>query len=125
MTTASLETIEQRAHSLATRVPVPEMVTDLQRLFGQKYVALLANVASTRMVGPWTRGERTPHAHALAQLRTAYLVMQMLLQVDDADTVRSWFVGMNPLLDDESPGDVLAADPKRVIRAARVFLAEG
>lgn len=125
MTTTTLESIEQQAHRAATRVSVPEMVAELQELFGQRYVALLADVASPRMVGAWARGERTPHPPTVERLRAAYLVAKLLLQVDAAETVRSWFVGMNPQLDDEAPGAVLASDPKRVLQAARAFLAGG
>ena len=50
-------------------------------------------------------------------------VVQLLLQVDSAETVRAWFSGMNPDLDDRPPATVLADEPGRVLQAARAFLA--
>ena len=41
------------------------------------------------------------------------------------ETVRAWFVGMNPDLDDRAPALVLGEDPVGVLQAARAFLAHG
>ena len=47
----------------------------------------------------------------------------MLLTVDAADTVRAWFIGMNPQLDDEAPlNEIAAGNTKAVIGAARSFI---
>lgn len=50
-----------------------------------------------------------------------------MLKGDDADpTIRAWFMGMNPQLDDVSPAEALAEDRFReVLAAARAFLAGG
>jgi hypothetical protein len=42
-----------------------------------------------------------------------------------SETVRAWFVGMNPDLDDQAPALLLGDDPHAVLLAARSFLANG
>jgi hypothetical protein len=50
-------------------------------------------------------------------------VARLLLAVDADHTVRAWFIGMNPQLDDEAPIDAIAAgDTKAVLAAARSFI---
>lgn len=118
-------TAEQAVHGLATRLELPALVRSLQDVLGQRLVALVAGVSDAKAVGKWARGERAPHPDAERRLRHAFQAAQLLLQVESAETVRAWFVGLNPELDDHPPAEVLADDPAGVLRAARVFLAHG
>jgi len=116
---------EQAAHGLATRVAVSTLVRSLQEVLGQRLVALIAGVNDVKAVGKWARGERTPHPEAERRLRDAFHVVQVLLQAESAETIRAWFLGMNPDLDDQSPALVLAERPNEVLQAARAFAAQG
>ncbi len=49
--------------------------------------------------------------------------MQLLLQREGPETVRAWFAGMNPELDDRSPASLVTTNPVAVVGAARAFLA--
>ena len=118
-------TVEQAAHDLATRLELPALVRSLQDVLGQRLVAVIAGVSDAKAVGKWARGERTPHPETEKRLRVAFQVTQLLLQRDAAETVRAWFGGMNPDLDDRAPALVLAENPMHVIQAARVFVAYG
>src|SRR3954454_16395026 len=95
--------IEQAAHGLATRLDIPSLARSLQDVLGQRLVAVIAGVSDARAVGKWARGERTPHPDAEKRLRLAFEVTQLLLQRDSSETVRAWFGGMNPYLDDRAP----------------------
>ena len=117
--------IEQAAHGLATRLAVPSLVGSLQDVLGQRLVAVIAGVSDAKAVGKWARGERSPHPEAEHRLRHAFHITQLLLQQESAETVRAWFIGMNPDLDDHAPGLLLAEDPQAVLLAARSFLANG
>jgi hypothetical protein len=116
---------EQAAHGLATRLDLPSVVQSLQGVLGQRLVAVIAGVSDAKAVGKWARGERSPHPDAEARLRAAFQIVQLLLQRESSETVRAWFVGMNPDLGDRAPALVLAEDPQRVLLAARSFLAGG
>jgi hypothetical protein len=121
MTVAPSEN-EQLAHALATRLATPAVAEYLQGVLGQRLTAVIAGVSDAKAVGQWAKGGRTPHPEAERRLRDAYQVTQLLMQREAADTVRAWFRGMNPHLDDEAPAIVIATEPSRVLQAARAFL---
>src|SRR5579859_1189830 len=116
---------EQAAHSLATRLELRALVRSLQDVLGQRMVAVIAGVSDAKAVGKWARGERTPHPDAERRLRDAFQITQLLLQHESVATVRAWFTGMNPGLDDQSPALMLPEHPQDVLLAARNFLANG
>lgn len=113
------------AHARATLASVPEMAAYLQDLLGQKLTAVMLGIGDPKAVGRWARGERRPHPGTERRLRDAFQVAELLMQVESRDTVRAWFMGMNPELDDRAPALAVADDPASVMRAARAFLAGG
>ena len=117
--------VEQAAHGLATRLERRVVARYLQDVLGQPLVALIAGVRDPNLVGKWAKGECSPEPEAEQRLRHAFEVTQLLLQGGDADTIRAWFVGMNPDLDDQAPALLLAEDPHAVLGAARNFVAYG
>ncbi|HLZ71354.1 MAG TPA: XRE family transcriptional regulator [Dehalococcoidia bacterium] len=121
MTTA----MEQLAHRQATKAAISEVAAALQSVLGQQITAVIAGIKDAKAVGQWARGEREPHPAAARRLRSAFQVAQLLLQVDDPGVVRAWFVGMNPLLEDESPALALTHEPAKVMDAARAFAYSG
>jgi hypothetical protein len=118
-------TADQAAYGLATRLELPKLVRSLQDVLGQRLVAVIAGVSDAKAVGKWARGERSPHPEAERRLRHAYHVTQLLLQSESSETLRAWFIGMNPDLDDQAPVLLLADNPQAVLGAARNFLANG
>lgn len=117
--------LEQTAHGLAMRLDLPSLVRSLQDVLGQRLVAVIAGVSDVKAVGKWARGERTPHPEAERQLRDAFHITQLLMQHESAETVRAWFMGMNPDLDDQAPALMLGEHPQEVLLTARNFLANG
>ena len=101
------------------------MAAYLQDLLGQKLTAVIAGVKDAGMVEQWAEGATAPDDDATARLRTAYHAARLLRQAESAALVRSWFMGMNPLLDDRSPALVIATDPVAVLDAARALVASG
>ena len=116
-------TTEQAVHGLATRMDLPQLIRSLQDVLGQRLVAVVAGVSDAKAVGKWAKGERSPHPDTERRLRDAFQDAQLLLQRESADTVRAWFIGMNPGLDDRAPALVLAEQPQEVLQAAHSFLA--
>jgi len=101
---------------------VAPLVRSLQDVLGQRLVAVIAGVNDAKAVGKWARGERSPHPDAERRLRDAFQISQLLLQKESAETVRAWFLGMNPDLDDQAPALALAEHPHEALQAARAFL---
>ena len=117
----------EAAHQRTIQATPAEMAIRLQELFGQNLTALVVGVENPKTVGRWARGQ-APHPSNLARLRNAFHVATLLEWATSRQTVQSWFMGMNPYLDDRAPALVLADEPDeapRVMRAARAFLAQG
>jgi hypothetical protein len=113
------------AHGDAVRQDVAQIAAALQETLGQSLTAFVVDVRNTRAVGKWARGERAPHPQAEQRLRHAYHVTQVLGQVESQGTIRAWFLGLNPLLDDTPPAVALREHPAAVLKAARAFAANG
>ncbi|MBM7508712.1 hypothetical protein JOE61_002526 [Nocardioides salarius] len=63
---------------------------------------------------------------ALRPLLVAFQIVNMLETVEAAPTIRAWFIGMNPQLDDESPAEAVREGRHReVMAAARAFMTGG
>jgi hypothetical protein len=61
------------------------------------------------------------------RLRTTYQITQMLLRSSDSpQTVKAWFIGLNPQLGDTSPAEAIREGRlKEALAAARAFIAGG
>ncbi|MEI6622370.1 MAG: hypothetical protein WCP28_10730 [Actinomycetes bacterium] len=115
-----------QAHITATQLALTDIVSSLKDRLGPKLLALTVGT-TTRSIDRWVKEQTGPtNLQEQQRLRTAYQVFEML-KGDDADaTIRAWFMGMNPQLDDTSPAEALANDQFReVLAAARAFLAGG
>lgn len=117
-------TDEVNAHSVKTRSGIPEMAAYLQGLLGQKITALATGTSDPKAVGEWARGERVPRPETERRLREVYYIAGLLMQTEAPRTVKAWFIGSNPHLEDRAPALVIAEDdPARAVQAARAFLA--
>jgi hypothetical protein len=119
----SATAISERAHRESVAESIPSITEFLADLLGARLIAHVAGVDPST-VSRWKSGDSTPQADAEQRLRATHHVARLLLAVDSSDTVRAWFIGMNPQLDDETPADVIAnGDFKAVLAAARSFVA--
>lgn len=114
--------------SAAHRSAVTGSTQDIARfLIDHLGSALTAHIAGVdrRTVNRWAEGTAA-RASGEANLRVAFQVFQLIQTVDAPQTVRAWFMGMNPQLDDVSPAEALAQGQHReVMAAARAFVAGG
>lgn len=118
-------TKEQAVHGQAARLPIAAIARYVEDVLGQRLTAVVVGTSDAKAVSKWAGGKRSPNPDAERNLRHAFHVVQLLMQSESAETVRAWFIGMNPDLDDTAPALVLADDPARVLQAARSFLANG
>jgi hypothetical protein len=95
-------------------------------MLGRKLVAFMAGVADAKIVEKWASGERRPRREAQERLRAAFNVFHLLQEEESPPTVRAWFVGLNPQLDDDSPARAISQDRlKDVLAAAKAYMAGG
>lgn len=121
MTTA-MERIARRETARAT---LPEMLSYLEGLLGQQLTTVIAGERDARLIEAWARAQVEPSSAAGRSIRAAYETARLLMQAESAGTVRTWFMGMNPLLDDRSPALVIRTEPGAVLHAARAPRALG
>jgi hypothetical protein len=113
------------AHSESVRITVEDLITTLTEKLGTKLVAFMVD-KDPSSVGRWRSGRSKPSDEAVRTMRSAYQVFQMLERHDSDATIRAWFMGMNPQLDDASPLEALQDGRNReVMAAARAFATGG
>jgi hypothetical protein len=116
----------REAHRQTTESSVEQITVFLEEVLGRKLVAQLANVRDPKAVSRWAGGERSPRPAAEERLRVAYQVFRLLLAEESKYTIRAWFIGLNPQLNDESPTMVIRAGRfQEVMVAARAYVSGG
>jgi hypothetical protein len=120
--------IYEQAHRQAIRASIQEAASALQELLSRRVTAYIVGVTDGKTVTRWAKGDITEiRDRAVEQrLRRAYEISQLLLQFDSPATVRAWFIGLNPQLDDVSPAEAIhAGNLQEALSAARAFIAGG
>lgn len=128
MVAAERETVLQRAHREAMTASVREIAAFLQDVLSRRLTAYIAGVRDAKTVTRWVSGEITEirDFEAERRLRTAYEIAHILLIEESPRTVRAWFIGLDPYLNDVSPAEAIAEGRQReALAAARAFLAAG
>jgi hypothetical protein len=121
-----LSLASREAHRQTTETSIEQITNFLEEVLGRKLVAALAGVADPKAVGRWASGERSPRPAAVEKLRVAYQVFRLLLAEDSKHTIRAWFIGLNPQLNDESPVMVIRAGRfQEVMVAAKAYVSGG
>jgi len=123
-----MELAVQQAHRHATLAPVSEVVSLLQEILSRRLTAYIAGVNSGKTVTRWANGEVSEiRDHEVEQrLRTAYEIIQLLISGDSAQTVKAWFIGLNPQLGDIAPAEAIHEGLlKESLAAARAFSVGG
>lgn len=115
-------------HRQSVSAPVSEVASHLQDLLSRRLTAVIAGVKEGKTVSRWASGEiteiRDPYTEQ--RLRTAYEISLLLLEHDSPQTVRAWFIGLNPQLGDVSPAEAIREGRlKDALAAARTFVYMG
>ena len=119
----------QQAHKRAVEAPVNDVAGFLQDLLSRRVTAYIARVKDAKTVTRWANGEvteiRDPDMEQ--RLRTSYEIGHMLLDADDTpQTIKAWFVSLNPYLDEVSPAEAIREGRgKEAKAAARAFIVNG
>ena len=112
-----------RTHS-AAEFPVrdvSEIVRELTEVFGTSLLSFIMEVDS-RSLQRWANG-RGIRYDSEKRVRDLDSVFTLLRQKEEPATIRAWFMGMNPQLDDASPAEGIRDGSARdVMAAARAYL---
>lgn len=109
-----------------TPADLHSVIEFLAEHLGRRLLAMAIGV-DHRTIERWIADpERQPRFDAETRLRAAYQVFQELQPFEAPVTIRAWFMGMNPQLDDLSPAEAIRDDRSReVMSAARAFINAG
>lgn len=107
---------------------VSELAAWMQANLSQQLTAYMTDLKDPKVVGRWAAGKSEPKASRLWRLQQGYIAARVLTDEFGERTARSWFMGSNRALDDQSPAAVLRESDEKsgvsIIPAARAF-AEG
>lgn len=114
-----------RAHNDAVQISPQDMSSELARVLGKQLLSVIVD-KQPRTIQRWITGENEPGSDDERKMRNAFQVYLLLASVEGDHTIRAWFMGMNPQLEDQAPAESLAADMSReVMAAARAFVNGG
>ena len=120
-----VRSLEAAAHARSVKVDIAGVATFLAENLGTTLTAFIAGVEK-KTVLRCAAGETAPRAAMEQRLRAAFQIFALVAASDSPHTVRAWFTGMNPQLDDLSPAEALAQGSDRaVMAAARAYVAGG
>lgn len=128
MTRAATNALVEQAYRKAMIAPVGEVAAVLQAVLSRRLTAFVAGVDDGKTVTRWASGEvaEIRDYETEQRLRTAYEIVQLLLDHESAQTVKAWFIGLNPQLGDTSPAEALREGRlKESVAAACTFAVGG
>jgi len=112
----------QQAHVRAVESAITPAVKSLVEMLGKALVAVVVN-RDVKTISRWVSGHGPSGIDEQRRIRDALQIVELLLTGDSPSTVRAWFMGMNPQLDDENPAEVLSEGRAReVMAAARAYV---
>lgn len=110
--------MRERAHREAMRLPIAAVAEKLQKTLGQRIASYAIGIKDPRAIGKYARSAVAPRSDVEVRLRHLYIITQILMTRDTAETIRAWMLGANPLLEDKAPVQLLhEEDHKPVTRA--------
>lgn len=120
---ADRTTAARTAHRRSVEIGPVDLVNTLHDKLGAKLLAFIVG-KDPSTISRWRQGKPIPDEETLRPLRVAFQVFQLLESAEADPTIRAWFIGMNPQLDDTSPSESLRdGNYREVMAAARAFLA--
>ena len=112
-------------HDAPQQLTTAQLVGELRQALSPTLLAVIVGAEKGATVDDWASGRTKPPTDVLNRLRSTHLVLRILQRHEDVATIRAWFRGMNPELNDEAPALVLRHDPERVLEAAQAFIDQG
>ena len=125
-TTTRTRTATNSAHVNSVAVSPEDIIRRLADVLGKNLLALIVN-HDVLTITRWVQREDLKLSAAdETRVRNTFHVFSLLMSVEGEHTVRAWFMGMNPQLEDEAPAEALAAGRIReTMAAARAFVNGG
>lgn len=113
------------AHAATTRMDVHEVARQLNAHLGATLTAALAGTPDRKLPIRWAKatGPR-PGADYERRLRLAHRVWSEIANAEGDHVARAWFIGGNPLLDEDTPITAIREDRAKQVAAAKAAFIE-
>lgn len=109
------------AHRDSVEITDQDLVNALVDKLGSKLVVFISGKGGTA-VSRWKGGSRPVPEEVGTKLRLVYQIFTLLESRESDQTIRAWFIGINPQLDDVSPAEAVQEGRlKDAMIAARAF----
>lgn len=111
-------------HSDTARMDVHEMVRELNSHLGPTLAAALAGATGKTQTIRWaTPDGPEPRPDATRRPQLAHRIWAQIAVAENDHTARAWFIGGNPLLDEDTPVTAIREDRgQQVMIAVRALL---
>lgn len=124
-TTIRTSTNRTSAHVQSLGVSPEDIVRRLALVLGRNLLALIVG-RTVRTVDRWLKNDDLRLEPADERtVRDTFQVYSLLRSVEGDHTIRAWFMGMNPQLEESSPAEALAEGRFREVMAAAKAFATG
>lgn len=114
------------AHRESIANSVEDIATQLLEDLGPKLASYMLGLSDRQTVAAWAAGEKKPRSTNEQRLRDVFHVYSLLRTNNSKHTIRAWFIGMNPMLQDKSPASTIAeGNAHDALIAAKSFIVTG
>lgn len=121
---ATLTTTE--IHGRTSRMDIHEIVRQLNASLGPTLVAALTGSKDRKQPIRWARANGPkPGTDFTRRLQLAHREWTRLEQADGEHVARAWFIGGNPMLDEDTPLTAIREDRAKEVTAAVTAFLEG
>ena len=111
-------------HGATARLDIHELVRQLNTHLGPTLVAALSGTRDRKLPIKWAKADGpTPGVDFQRRLQLAHRVWTQIAGAESDHVARSWFIGANPLLGEDTPLAALRQDRSaQVVAAATAFV---
>lgn len=116
------------AHRNAVTADLQTMASTLVSSLGRVITAYIVHVRNPKTISRWANGDvaSVRDRYSEERLLAAYQIVSFLKEYETDETIRSFMLGMNPSLDDESPATAIRnGDYKDALGAAKNLISGG
>ena len=113
-----------QVHGATARLDIHELVRQLNTVLGPTLVAALSGTRDRKLPIKWAKSDGpTPGVDFQRRLQLAHRVWTQIAGAESDHVARSWFIGANPQLGEDTPLTALRQDRSaQVVAAAAAFV---
>ena len=117
---------ETEVHGATARMDIHQIVRALNEALGSTLVAALTGSKDRKQPIRWAKPNGPkPGTDFTRRLQLAHRLWTLLEQAEGEHIARGWFIGGNPLLDEDTPLTAIREDRAKEVTAAAASFIEG